>query len=103
MMTKKYVRSVNGMVSVDEIQGIAWKLLRDKFSPTGKKLFSVIFFLKGGNKFNTTVSESTLNKSIKRFKQVWTSEYQGYTHYDGNMLEPEFNQEDEIDMRGEEE
>ena len=72
-MRKTYIRTVNGIVDADELQCLAWRKL-DKYTESGRPIFSIIFFLKGGNKFNSTVSDKVLKNAIIRMKKYWRDE-----------------------------
>ena len=75
---KGHIRFQNGILAVPEIQAISWKRLSEddplmkmwekQGHADSSNVFSLVVFLKGGNKFMTTTTRKNLDKIIGRFK-----------------------------------
>ena len=90
---KGYIRFTNGIVSVEEMQAFTWRPLddddplmdkfRNKEHEHLEKFFSILIFLRGGQKFMTATTKKNLNDMIKRFKHL----NKGDGHEYGNEME----------------
>ena len=77
---KGHIRFTNGIVSVQEMQAFTWRPLdeddplmdrfRNKEHGHIERFFSILIFLRGGQKFMTATTQNNLNDMIKRFKNL---------------------------------
>jgi len=72
---KAYIRTVNGLVNMDDVQAISWKS-RKEVPEDDPFPISLIFFMKGGTTFLANASIKSLYKTQERFKEMWTQEYE---------------------------
>lgn len=89
---KGYMRFTNGIVSVDDVQAFTWRPLEsddplmDKFRNKEhahiEKFFSILIFLRGGQKFMTATTQGNLNDMIKRFKNKNKGDKYEYSNED---------------------
>ena len=97
---KGHIRFQNGILAVSEIQAISWKRLT-KDDPLmvmwekqghmdSSNVFSLIVFLKGGNKFMTTTTRKNLDKIIGRFKN-W-NDGENYEYEEERMVDSFINE-----------
>lgn len=77
---KGHIRFTNGIVSIQEMQAFTWRPLddddplmdrfRNKEHSHIDRFFSILIFLRGGQKFMTATTQNNLNDMIKRFKHL---------------------------------
>jgi len=89
---KGYIRFTNGIVSIEEMQAFTWRPLdeddplmnrfRNKEHAHIEKFFSILIFLRGGQKFMTATTKKNLNDMIKRFKFINQGEQYEYSNED---------------------
>ena len=89
---KGYMRFTNGIVSVDDVQAFTWRPLEsddplmDKFRNKEhahiEKFFSILIFLRGGQKFMKATTQGNLNDMIKRFKNKNKGDKYEYSNED---------------------
>jgi|TARA_R100001463_G_scaffold42066_5_gene88386 recombinational DNA repair protein RecT len=87
---KGYIRFTNGIVSVEEMQAFTWRPLdeddplmdrfRNREHDHIEKFFSILIFLRGGQKFMTATTKNNLNDMIKRFKHKNKGEQYEYNN-----------------------
>ena len=70
---KAYIRTVNGLVNLDEVQAISWKQ-REEVPHDDIYPVVIIFFLRSGATFLANASRKSLYKTQTRFKELWTKE-----------------------------
>ena len=70
---KAYIRTINGLVNMNDVQAMSWKSRKDA-AEHDVHPFSILFFLEGGTTFITHASIKSVDKARERFKEMWTGE-----------------------------
>ena len=80
---KQYIRFINGIVNLNDIQAFTWSTLKETESLSNlfknqmngkdeKKYFKLVIFLRGGQNFVTACTKNNMEKMRHRFKQLHT-------------------------------
>ena len=83
---RSYIRTVNGLVNMEEVQAFSWKR-RAEATMDDTFPFHITFFLKGGCTFHANASTKSLSKAQMRFKDLWTQEDEPLDMSEGITLE----------------
>ena len=80
---KQYIRFINGIVSLNDVQAFTWSSLKETESLSGlfknqttgdgeQKYFKLVIFLRGGQNFITACTRKNMEKMRYRFKELHT-------------------------------
>ena len=80
---KQYIRFINGIVSLNDVQAFTWSSLKETESLANlfvnqvtngdeQKYFKLVIFLRGGQNFVTACTRKNMEKMRYRFKQLHT-------------------------------
>ena len=80
---KQYIRFINGIVSLNDVQAFTWSSLKEteslanlfvnqKVGEGEQKYFKLVIFLRGGQNFVTACTRKNMEKMRYRFKQLHT-------------------------------